>query len=130
MAQDLNHWWGGDLSLTPSGDLSTVDRFDKDNQRIVRRLCTNGDTAGAMLGEYAFHPDYGGSAPWYVGQTQQPDLLEAIIRSQMYEEASVSHNPEPTVDTVMYPNGSFVATIQYTDEESGQLLPPLTFQVE
>lgn len=129
MAQDLNHWWGGDLSLDPTGDLSIVDSYNADNQAIVRRVCTNGNTSGAMLGEYAFHPDYGGSAPWYVGRTVEALLLEGLIRAQMYEEASVAHSPEPTVKTTLFPDGTFIASIQYTDAETGALLPALTFEV-
>ena len=40
-------------------------------------------------------PTYGGSAPWYVGQTTE-GLLEGVIRYQMYLEDSVAHDPEPT----------------------------------
>lgn len=32
-------------------------------------------------------PTYGGSAPWYVGQTTE-GLLEGVIRYQMYEDWS------------------------------------------
>lgn len=129
MTSDLAHWWGGDLSLDASGDMATVERYDKDNQQIVRRICTSGKTAGSLIGEYAFHPEYGGSAPWYIGRAVDPLALEGLIRSQMYEEASVAHNPEPSITAVMNPNGSFIATIQYADKESGAFLPPLTFEV-
>lgn len=129
MASDLFHWWGNDLSLTPSGDIALADSFAKDNQRIVRRLCTAGNTAGALIGEYVFHPDYGGSAPWYVGRTQDAQLLQGLIRSQMYQEQSVSHQPEPIVAATLSPDGSFSATIFYTDADTGAQVPPLTFSV-
>lgn len=129
MPSDLAHWWGGDLSLSPTGDILTVENLDKDNQRIVRRICTNGKTSGALLGEYVFHPEYGGSAPWYIGRAKDGLMLQGIIRSQMYEEASVSHNPEPQIGTQLFPDGTFIATIQYADEQTGNLLPPLSFQV-
>jgi hypothetical protein len=126
---DLSHWWGGDLSLTPSGDLATIDGIPKDNQRIFRRLCTNGSLSGAQLGEYLFHPTYGGSAPWYVGTTVDEALLGGVIRFQMYQEASVAHSPEPTIDINLNPNGTFLANIQYTDADSGVAVPPLVLNV-
>lgn len=129
MADDLSHWWGGDLSLTPSGDLATVSKINKDNQRIVRRLCTNGNTTGALIGEYWFHQEYGGSAPWYIGRNVDELLLAGLIRSQMYEEASVARNPEPDVVAVLNLDGSFIATIRYADAETGAVLPPLSFAI-
>lgn len=126
---DLNHWWGQDLVLTSSGDLSAVDGLNKDNQRIFRRLCTNGADSGAHLAEYYFHPEYGGSAPWYVGQTTDEPTLEGIIRSQMYQEASVSHDPEPVITPNMNPNGTFLVNIQYTNANTGNAVPPLTLDV-
>jgi len=120
---DLSHWWGNDLVLTASGDLATVDNLDKDNQRIFRRLCTNGAQSGARLAEYIFHPEYGGSAPWYVGQTTDEPTLEGIIRSQMYQEASVSHNPEPTIVPNINPDGTFIVSINYTNVASGNDVP-------
>lgn len=126
---DLNHWWGGDLSLSPSGDLSTVNNLDRDNQRIFRRVCTNGGRSGGEVAEYLFHPDYGGSAPWYVGRTPDPLTLEGVIRSQMYQEASVSHDPEPVLTPNVNPNGTFLVRIQYTNNNTGEQAPPLVLDV-
>ena len=126
---DLNHWWGDDLNLTPSGDLATLSGIDKDNQRIVRRLCTNGSQSGARLAEYWFHPPYGGSAPWYIGQTTDKLTMQGVIRSQMYQEASVSHDPEPTISPNFTPGGTFSAEIQYTNNETGLAVPPLVLEV-
>src|SRR5712671_5404706 len=80
---DISHWWGQDWALTPTGDIQTVDGIPKSNQRIFRRLCTNGSRAGAQIPEYIFHLDYGGSAPWYVGRTTEALTLQGVIRSQM-----------------------------------------------
>ena len=125
MAADLDHWWGGDLSLSPSGDLATVTVLDRDNQRIVRRLCTNGANSGAQLAEYIWEPEYGGSAPWYVGQTANEAILGGIIRTQMYEEQSVSQDPEPSITVTVNPDGTFQALIQYTDNTTKLLTPKL-----
>lgn len=126
---DLNHWWGQDLVLTPSGDLSTVDNLNKDNQRIFRRLCTNGSKSGAHLAEYLFHPDYGGSAPWYVGQTTDEPTLEGVIRFQMYQEESVLHDPEPIITPHINPNGTFSVVIQYENSGTDDSVPPLVIEV-
>lgn len=118
---DLAHWWGDDLSLTPSGDLALVDGLDRDNQHIFRRLCTNGAQSGAKLSEYIWEPNYGGSAPWYVGQTGFDELmLSAVIRGQMHQEASVSHDPEPTITVTVNPNGTYQASISYTNVSTSQ----------
>ena len=129
MSSDANHWWGQDLQLDCRGDLSTSTSIQRDNQRIFRRLCTNGSQSGAKIGEYFFHPEYGGSAPWYVGQTSQALLLEGVIRFQMYEETSVSHNPEPNIDINFLPTGEYTARISYTNSETGNLIPELFMDV-
>src|SRR6185437_14165650 len=132
---DLSQWWGSDQSLTPSGDLATVDGLDKDNQRILRRLCTNGKFSGAQIAEYYFHPGYGGSAPWYVGQkafgasAPEPLFLEGVIRMQMYREASVSHQPEPSIKVNINPIGTYSAFIKYTNADTGNAVPPLVLEI-
>jgi hypothetical protein len=128
MAQDLQQWWGQDLALSPSGDLATAYGLNKDNQRIFRRLCTNGSLTGGRVGEYLFHPTYGGSAPWYVGRTTDELLLEGIVRSQMYLEASVLHDPEPDITATLHPDGSFQAVIKYTNA-AGLAVPPLLLEL-
>lgn len=115
--------------MTSTGDLQLVDGIPKSNQRIFRRLCTNGSKSGAQIPEYIFHLEYGGSAPWYVGRTTEALTLEAIIRAQMYMEDSVGHFPEPTIDITFTPDGSYRADIQYLDVESKQTVPPLTLDV-
>lgn len=126
---DASHWWGQDVQLTASGDIATCDGIPRSNQRIFRRMCTNGSKSGAKIGEYFFHPGYGGSAPWYVGQTTEALLLEGVLRQQMYAEDSVGHSPEPIISTVFSPNGAYSTRIQYAFEDSSQLLPPLQMDV-
>lgn len=126
---DADHWWGGDLFLTPSGDINTVTNLNRDNQRIFRRVCTNGSLSGGHVGEYFFHSDYGGSAPWYVGQAIDEIELEGVLRYQMYQEACVSHSPEPTITPNINPNGEFTAQISYTNNNTGKKVPPLLLDV-
>ena len=47
---DLNHYIGGDLSASNTGDLSSAPGLLRSQQRILRRLLTN-------PGDYIFHPD-------------------------------------------------------------------------
>jgi hypothetical protein len=129
MSADAFQWWGQDLALTPTGDLAAADGIPRDNQRIFRRLCTNGSESGAQIGEYCFHPTYGGSAPWYVGQTTQGLMLEGVIRSQMYMEDSVSQSPEPDITINGQPNGDYTAQIQYTNDDTGEQVPALVMDV-
>lgn len=129
MAADLSHWWGQDAVLTSNGDLATISHIPRDNQRIFRRLCTNGSQSGAKLGEYCFHPTYGGSAPWYVGQTSEALLLEGVIRSQVYMEDAVSHSPEPDIAIHFQPTGSYQAIIKYIDADTNEPVPPLEMNV-
>lgn len=126
---DLSHWWGQDLALTPSGDLAVVDNLDRDNQHIFRRLCTNGADSGAKVAEYVFHREYGGSAPWYVGRTTDVSTLEGVIRFQMYQEASVSHDPEPAITPNMNPDGTFTVGIKYFNKNIGKVVPPLVLDL-
>ena len=74
---DLSHYWGGDLSVSPSGDFATVDGQELGVQRIVRRLMT-------APGELVYHPKYGGGAaseggagqgrPGHHGHRHVPDI--------------------------------------------------------
>lgn len=121
MPYDIDHWWGDDISpLTPSGDLPLVIGIAKSNQRIFRRLCTNGKYTGAKKAEYLFHPTYGGSLPWYVGRLARNNAMSGLIRTQMYHEASVSQTPEPSITVTTNPNGTFSAKIKYTDVDGNQ----------
>ena len=109
---DLAHWIGGDLAVSPSGDLATVDGIELGNQRIVRRLLT-------ILGEYIWHPEYGASVPIRVGDVFDREEIEAVILAQMFEEAAVSRSPEPTISVSPIQDGVFVS-IFYIDALTGR----------
>lgn len=126
---DIFHWWGEDLSWSPTGDLAKVFGLNKDNQRIFRRLCTNGRKTGAQIGEYIFHIYYGGSAPWYVGQTTNELTLESLMRTQMYYEASVGHDPEPIITPTIFPTGEFSLLIDYYNTNIKSNGPALVMDV-
>lgn len=109
---DAMHWIGDDLRFGPSGDLLLTDGIELSNQRIVRRLLT-------ILGEYVWHPGYGGSVPIRVGDVLDRDEVEAVILAQIYEEAAVSRDPAPEISITPIQSGVFVS-ILYADALTGQ----------
>lgn len=105
---DASLWWGGDLSLSATGDLLTVDDEVRGEQRVVRRLCTN-------PAEYLFHLDYGAGLPRYVGQPTPRLQIEALVRVQMRKEEAVMQSPEPAVTSRQDGLGTLSMHIRYTD---------------
>lgn len=112
LLNDVGHFWGGDLLLSASGDLSRVDTVMRSRQRVLRRLMTN-------PGDYTSHTNYGGGLPRRIGQRNDPKEIAAIIRQQMRLEASVSQDPEPQITVTEIVNGVSCAVV-YT------VLPDLT----
>lgn len=113
--QDLDHEFGGDLSVSQSGDLAVVGDLTRSQQRVLRRLMTN-------PGDYLWQPDYGGGLGKIVGTTKSPAEIVAIIRAQLRLEASVLQSPAPMVSVQILINGLAV-TINYTEQDgSSQIL--------
>lgn len=106
LLNDIDHWAGGDLGVSATGDLGKVDGEVRTQQRIVRRLVTN-------PGEYVFHPEYGAGLPAKIGQTADLPALRALIRTQVLMEDAVARLPEPEID-VRQINSGFAITIRYT----------------
>lgn len=96
--RDLFHYWGSDLSLSPTGDLAPVEGVERSKQRVLRRLLTN-------PGDYVWHPTYGAGLPRFVGANLDAGKLAGLIRGQMLLEASVSRSPAPTVAVQPIANG-------------------------
>lgn len=109
---DLSQYFGSDLALSATGDLLAADGLEQSKQRILRRLLTN-------PGDYLWQPGYGAGLPSYIGRPLDQAALTALIKAQMYQEASVSHDPEPAVTLQAIPNG-VSAQIAYTYAQSGQ----------
>lgn len=103
---DLNHWWGNDLQLSPTGDLDLSALTLRSQQRILRRLLTN-------RGEYLTHVEYGAGLPAYIGAPAPVAEITGIIRGQMLLEESVLTTPEPLTDITPIANG-ISAKIAYT----------------
>lgn len=112
---DLDLPWGGDLSLTPDGDLATVDGNDMVEQGIVRRLLT------AVQG-YDFHLDYGAGLPQRIGRVARDRVIQSIVRSQIGLEAAVAQVPVPTISVSASTTnqGLYVINIGYRSAITGR----------
>lgn len=108
---DCAHWFGNDLSVSATGDILMVDGTPRGQQRVLRRLLTNPQ-------DYIWHLEYGAGLGLYVGQTTDPDIITAIERQQVMQEAAVAPSPDPVVTTVPIPLG-IQSRIAYTDADTG-----------
>jgi hypothetical protein len=109
-----NYGWGGDLSLTPSGDIQTVDGSAMGVQRVIRRLFTNPLSL-------IFHPEYGAGLLAKIGRPIAARTIQALCRVQMFQEAAVSQDPPPKVVDSEIPIGSGrqIINVTYQDRETG-----------
>ena len=98
LLNDVNHWMGGDMTVSPTGDLGLASADLRTQQRIVRRLVTN-------PGDYIFHTDYGAGLPQKIGETLDVPALRGLIRAQILQEAGVAQDPEPQVDVAAITGG-------------------------
>jgi len=116
---DLFHYFGSDLSVSPTGDLQPVDATTKGQQRILRRLLTN-------PGDYVWNPEYGAGVPQWIGKTIDIPKIVSLIRGQMLLEDVVAKIPEPQITAQEIANGLSVS-ILYTDALSNT---PQTLQFD
>jgi hypothetical protein len=116
---DLNSPWAGDLQISATGDLATVDGDQRAEQRIIRRLFTN-------LGAYIWHPDYGASIPARIGSNLDVALFQAVVYSQIMLEDSVAQLPPPTVKVTQIGPDAVGCVIVYNAISDG-LQKTLTF---
>lgn len=110
---DLDMGWSGDLSLTTTGDLATVDGAALGTERVLRRLMTN-------PGDYIWNPGYGAGLAQYIGLPVDPAGIQALILSQMQLETAVAAVPEPVIVLQSDPAGSLYAQISYADAATAQ----------
>lgn len=122
--RDISHYYGGDLDLSPTGDLLVADETTTGEQRVYRRLLTNpaltdrsGQTTASA--DYIFHPDYGAGVPRYVGQPTDIGAVKSLIRTQIGKEAAVAQSPAPVID-VQSSENLLTTVIRYNDAESKQ----------
>ena len=113
MDSDLYHYFGGDLSLSANGDLLLASGDTLVEQRIIRRLLTN-------AGDYIWALAYGAGLGSMVGAPANATAIEAVIRSQIFQESSVAQQPAPQITTQVNTDGSVLCTIAYADATTGQ----------
>ncbi|GAB0115312.1 hypothetical protein [Acidisoma sp. C75] len=113
---DLNHDFGGDLSLAPDGDLSCASGNTLGQQRVLRRLLTN-------PGDYIWQLSYGAGLPVMIGQPADAAFTSSLIRSQIFLEEAVARTPSPTV-TVQSADSVVSVSLSYASafDASAQLV--------
>ena len=112
---DISHQWGADLTLDSKGDLAVVTAANLGQQRVLRRLLTT-------QGDYIWQRDYGAGLARFIGQPGNALQIRAVIRSQIFKEATVARTPEPVIDVNFNPagaTGTVYVHIRYVDVESG-----------
>jgi hypothetical protein len=121
---DISHYWGGDIAVSPSGDLALADISLTGLQRVYRRLMTNPqllDIAGNVIatGDNLAHQTYGAGVGRKVGSPQSLQATKALIVGQMLQESAVAPSPAPNVTLTPLYNG-LSAAIQYTDANTAK----------
>lgn len=107
---DLDQYFGADLSASATGDLQPASGTLRSQQRILRRLLTN-------PGDYIWNPEYGAGLPRRVGDTVDVPAIRALIRGQMMLEESVAATPPPEI-TVTPIAGGVSCVIRYAEAAS------------
>ena len=111
---EVNLEWRSDFVLDGTGDLLLVDGDDEVRQRLERRLFT------PQQG-YVWHPTYGAGLPQRIGRTYTRAQIQAIVSSQVYQEASVAAFPPAQIQTDVSPNepDNVGIAIKYWDAATG-----------
>jgi hypothetical protein len=113
---DINHYIGGDVSISSTGDLQGCDGLLRSQQRVLRRLLTN-------PGDYLFQLNYGAGIQKYIGNNTKAGEIETLIQSQIALEDCVAQTPAPQV--IVSPinggiTGGVYIQIQYKDASTGE----------
>ena len=105
---DAAQIYGGDLQLTPRGDIALVNGAVEGRQRVLRRILTT-------LGNYIWTPGYGGGVPAMIGQPQDLRRVDGTVRAQMLQEQCVAQIPPPKVVVTAPLPGVTQIAINYQD---------------
>jgi len=111
---DLDHQWGGDLSVDAAGDLQAISGESVSQQRIIRRLLT-------LPASYIWNPTYGAGLGRFVGTTTDKRAVQALVKTQIRQETAVADDPRPVV--VAEPvggtgSGTYKISITYRDRDT------------
>jgi len=113
---DVSHRWGGDLEVSPTGDIRVGTTDEVTNQRILRRLLTG-------PGQYIWQLPYGAGLGRLVGSPTDTRRIQAIVAVQLGLEAAVAADPRPSINVVpatVGTPGTMVVEIRYRNAQSGQ----------
>ncbi|OYV32515.1 MAG: hypothetical protein B7Z81_12655 [Acidocella sp. 20-61-6] len=105
---DLSLQFGGDLSVSPTGDLLRADGQALSQQRVLRRLLTN-------PGDYIWQRNYGGGLGQYIGKPGATASISGVARTQMLLEVAVAATPSPVINVVVSDNSIVTLSISYLD---------------
>lgn len=122
MMADIKHTIGGDLTLSPTGDIALSDGAELGQERVLRRLLTN-------PADYIWHLAYGAGLPRFVGEVADKSRIIAVTRAQMYREGVVARTPAPNITVDVQMTGLVTLGIQYVDQAT-QTPVALNFNVE
>lgn len=122
---DLGHFWSGDISLSPTGDLAVATGDTLAQQELLRALFTSpvlNDQAGNPFAspDYTFHATFGAGLGRRIGRPMAPSETRAAILSSIATIAGIAQSPAPNVIVAPFNNGMSV-TIQYADAVTGQV---------
>lgn len=109
---DVWHHFGGDLAVSPTGDIAVASGPTATQQRVLRRLLTN-------VGDYVWQMSYGAGLGSLVGQPSASQRIQGLIRGQIFGEAAVARTPEPAIDVRADQSGLVTVQIRYADAETG-----------
>ncbi len=108
---DLALQFGGDLSVSATGDLLVVSGAGLTEQRVLRRLLTN-------AGDYIWQLTYGAGLGAYVGQPAVQSALQGVIRNQLALESAVAQTPAPVITAMVRNSGNVDLSITYSDAQA------------
>lgn len=113
---DVTHQWGGDLEVSPTGDIRVGSVDEVTTQRILRRLLT-------APGQYIWQLPYGAGLGRLVGVPADVSRIRAIVAVQLGLETAVASEPRPFISARPASSGSpgtMVVEIRYRNVQSGQ----------
>jgi hypothetical protein len=115
---DIDHIYGNDLGVTPTGDIATVVCGQRTVQRVIRRLMT--PATDTLQSAYPWEPPYGAGLPGRIGKTFNAMQIQAVVLSQLLSDSSVAPDPPPTVVVSLISNGVATIDLTYTDSDGEQ----------
>jgi hypothetical protein len=126
--------WGGDFSLTDSGDLLIAADTSTSPAATIERLTRLVLTSPSMLdpntgtpiqADDIFNPTWGAGAQMYVGAAVNAKMIQSLrsrVMDALVRDPGISPNPPPTVAIQMVGTYTLLMSIQFTSSQ-GQIIP-------